>query len=318
MSLPPFFDPARVAELYPERITLVAEEAARRLARPASEDRRRVAAFGIDCQVSFCAPGGSLFVPGAPDDLRRALGWLYTNLDHVTTLVLSLDAHHVFQIFHPAWWRDAEGRPPAPFTPITAADVRAGRWRPVRAPEASLEYVERLEVAGRYTLTIWPYHCLLGSVGHALLPALAEYALFHSLVRDTSPVFAAKGSHPLTENYSVLSPEVKELQGERVGGFDEALYQALLQHDRVYVFGEASSHCVRFTLSDLLDRIRQDDPSLTSRVYILEDAMSPVPAPPLDPLPPALDFPAQAKQALAGFQEAGMRVVRTSDPIDGL
>jgi hypothetical protein len=53
------------------------------------------------------------------------------------------------------------------------------------------------------------------------------------------------------------------------------------------------------------------------RIYILEDAMSPVPAPPLEPLPPGLDFPRVANEAMRALQEAGMKVVRTTDPLDG-
>ena len=52
------------------------------------------------------------------------------------------------------------------------------------------------------------------------------------------------------------------------------------------------------------------------RIHILEDAMSPVPAPPLEPLPPGLDFPRVADEAMRAFREAGMRVVRTTDPLD--
>ena len=52
-----------------------------------------------------------------------------------------------------------------------------------------------------------------------------------------------------------------------------------------------------------------------SKVYVLEDATSPVPAPALDPLPPALDFPRVAEQAFAELRAAGMNLVKTSDPI---
>ena len=43
--------------------------------------------------------------------------------------------------------------------------------------------------------------------------------------------------------------------------------------------------------------------------------MSPVPPPPLDPLPHALDFPRLAEAALRELAQAGMRVVRTTDPV---
>ena len=319
--LPPYFSPADAGALYLERVGAVAEEARRirynTALQSASSDTLRVALFAIDCQGSFCLPTGSLFVPGAVEDTARAAAWIYRNLGRITTLFFSQDAHHAHQIFHPAWWRDADGAPPPPFTPIAPSDVRDGRWTPARAPEASLEYLERLAVTQRYTLTIWPYHCLVGGVGQAIVPALSEAALLHSLARDTAPVWVNKGSHPLTESYSVLSPEVTEVGGEVVGAFDEALYQALFSHDRVYVLGQASSHCVASTLMDLAARAERDDPRLLQRVFVLEDAMSPVPAPRLDPLPPALDFPSVARATLDRLAAAGMVRARTDAPVEG-
>jgi nicotinamidase-related amidase len=325
-ALPGFYDRAAVATLYVERGGRVAEEAAawraRGGVRDADQDEERIAAFGIDCQVAFCTPGASLFVPGAVEDTVRAVEWLYRNLTRITTLVLSLDTHSVHQVFHPAAWVDPHGRHPVPFTVITAGDVRAGRWRPVlRADDgvdagaACLEYCERLEASGRYVLTIWPYHALLGGTSHALVPALMEAALFHSVARRRETVFALKGRAALTENYSVLSPEVRELRGRPVGRFDAALFDLLLSHDRVYVFGQAKSHCVRATLQDVLEECQRRDPALLGRVHILEDAMSPVPPPPLDPLPEALDFPKVADEAIAAFARAGMRRARTTDPV---
>jgi nicotinamidase-related amidase len=302
-----------------ERASVVAEAAARfqkeHAIRPAVEDRVRIAAFGIDAQVGFCTPGASLFVPGAVEDTQRTLAFLYRNLDRITQLTFSLDTHHVFQIFHPAWWVDAEGRPPAPFTSIAAKDVKAGRFRAVRHADESLEYVERLEASGKYVLTIWPYHTLLGGVSHALVPPLLEAALFHSLVRRTEPRFETKGAHPLTENYSVLAPEVTELCGVSVGSFNSELFESLLAFDRVYVFGQAKSHCVLSTLTDLLAHVVRIDRALLRKIYILEDATSPVPPPPLDPLPPSLDFPRIARETFAQLREAGMNVVATTDPL---
>jgi hypothetical protein len=43
--------------------------------------------------------------------------------------------------------------------------------------------------------------------------------------------------------------------------------------------------------------------------------MSPVPPPPIDPLPRALDFPRVAEEAMVEFKEAGMHVVKTTDPV---
>jgi len=319
LPVPDFYSPSQASEIYLERAGLVAD-AAEAYARehgvkPSAEDRFKIAAFGIDAQVGFCTPGASLFVPGAVEDTQRVLAWLYGNCDKITALHFSLDTHRVFQIFHPAWWVDERGAHPAPFTAISRDDVRSGRWAPVTHPRESLEYVEKLEATGKYVLTIWPYHALLGGVSHALAPALMEASMFHAALRRRQTHFETKGTHALTENYSVLSPEVTELGGQPVGAFNEPFFRMLMEYDRIYVFGQAKSHCVRSTLEDIRDHARRVDPSLAEKVWILEDAMSPVPAPPLDPLPPGLDFPAIGERAIRELEGAGMKVAKTTDPI---
>lgn len=319
LPAPGFYDASTVSTVYVERASLVAEIAEhyrrKHAVAPASHDAFRIAAFGIDAQIGFCTPGASLFVPGAVEDTQRTLDWLYGNLDRITQLYFSLDTHRVFQIFHPAWWIDDDGRHPPPFTAITTKDVKDGRWRPVKHPAECLEYVQKLEATGKYVLTIWPYHTLLGGVSHALVPALMEAAMFHSLVRSSQAHFETKGAHAMTEHYSVLSPEVRELAGQSVGTFNAAFFRTLMEFDRVYVFGQAKSHCVLSTLRDIQEHIAQIDPKLMSKVYVLEDATSPVPAPALDPLPPALDFPHVAERAFAELRAAGMNLVKTTDPL---
>jgi nicotinamidase-related amidase len=319
LPIPEFYDPAQVAGVYLERAALVADAAVayqqQHAIPPATHDTYKIAAFGIDCQVGFCTPGASLFVPGAVEDMQRTLVWIYRNLDKLTGLLFSLDTHRVLQIFHPAWWRDRHGQHPAPFTPITYEEIHNGTWTPVAHRQECLEYCQKLEVSGKYVLTIWPYHVLLGGMSHTLVPALMEATIFHSLVRQQQAHFEIKGMHTLSENYSVLSPEVQELGGKTIGRFNEALLSMLLAYDRVYVFGQAKSHCVRSTLYDIRDHLQTMAASLTDKIWILEDAMSPVPPPPIEPLPSALDFPRVAEQAMAEFRQAGMHVVKTTDPI---
>lgn len=229
LPAPTFYESFQAREIYVERAARVAEEAVayrkKHDVRPAEEDRIRIAAFGIDAQVGFCTPGASLFVPGAVEDTQRTLAWLYANLDAITALAFSLDTHLVHQIFHPAWWVDADGGHPPPFSVITAADVREGRWKAVAHEAESREYVEKLDASGKYVLTIWPYHTLLGGVSHALVPALREAALFHAIVRRVQPHFETKGTHPMTESYSVLAPEIRELGGRVVGSFNETFFE---------------------------------------------------------------------------------------------
>lgn len=319
LPLPMFYERSKVRDVHVERAGLIAEIAGEyrkkhRIA-PAAQDKVRIAAFGIDAQIGFCSPGASLFVPGAVEDTSRTIEWLYQNLDQITQLHFSLDTHRVFQIFHPAWWIDDDGRHPTPFTPISLKDLKDGRWKPVAHPAECLEYVKKLEASGKYVLTVWPYHTLLGGVSHALVPALMEATIFHSLVRGAQAHFETKGTHAMTENYSVLAPEVRELGGQSVGTFNASFFKMLMEFDRVYVFGQAKSHCVLSTLRDMQANIASVDPALMSKVWILEDATSPVPAPVLDPLPPALDFPRIADEAFAELKAAGMNIVKTTDPV---
>ncbi len=317
LPLPSFYRAEDVPTLYVERGGLVADEALQYRGKhsiaPASDDSFRVAVFGIDCQVGFCHPEASLFVPGAVEDTQRSIEWIYQNLHQISALYFSLDTHQVFQIFHPSWWVNEKGEHPAPFSVISAADVEAGTYRALYEQEASLEYCRKLESAGKYVLTVWPYHTLLGGTSHALMPALMEAALFHSVTRQQQTHFEMKGQHPQTENYSVFSPEVKTLSRRSVGRFNRTFFDTLLAYDRVYVMGQASSHCVLSSLKDMHDRVLATDPSLMSKIWILEDAMSPVTPPPLKPLPDSLNFPAIAKQALQSFASAGMQITRTTE-----
>lgn len=136
-----------------------------------------------------------------------------------------------------------------------------------------------------------------GGIGHALVSAVEEACFFHTVARQQQTRIELKGSHPLTENYSVLRPEVShDLQGRPLVAVNSALIEHLLAGDRLIIAGQAKSHCVAWTVADLLSEIQQRDPQLAQRVYLLEDCMSPVVVPgswtsaklPMQPLPSLL------------------------------
>lgn len=326
-SFPDFYDANRCHDLYIERAGLIHDAAtARRKDEkiyPSAEDAVRIAAFGIDCQIAFCTPGASLFVTGADVDTKNTVEWIYKNITKITSLYFSLDTHNAYQIFHPAFWQDISGNHPAPFTVISAEDVKYKKYRPVQLEYQAFaeEYTQQLAQQGRYVLTVWPYHALQGGLSHALVPSLMEAALYHSFLRQSPIHFENKGEHPLTENYSVLSPEVTAIQGIEVGAFRHSLLDALLTHERIYVFGQAKSHCVLSTLRDIKDEITRRAPDTTTartwlgKIYILQDAMSPVAAPALDPLPDFLNFPALAEAGIQELAAAGMQLASIHDAI---
>ncbi len=296
--------------------------------RPATDDTVRVGLVVVDVQNTFCTPGFELFVggrsgTGAVDDTRRLCEFLYRNLDAITTVVPTFDTHQVAQIFHAVWLVDAEGRHPDPFTLVSSADVEAGRWSPNEEVLESLgvepdyarrhlyHYTRALEAGGKFALTVWPYHALLGGVGHALVSAVEEAIFFHGLARRSQPRPQLKGIEPLTEHYSMLGPEVTTgPDGEPLGRRNQPLLDELTEFDAVIVAGQAKSHCVAWTIADLLDGVRQRRPDLVEKVYLLEDCTSPV------VVPGVVDYTDEAEAAFRRFAEAGMHVVRSTDSVE--
>ena len=296
--------------------------------RPATDDTVRVGLVVVDAQNTFCTPGFELFVggrsgTGAVDDTRRLCEFLYRNLDAITTVVPTFDTHQVAQIFHAVWLVDAEGRHPDPFTLVSSADVETGRWSPNEEVLESLgvepdyarrhlyHYTRALEAGGKFALTVWPYHALLGGVGHALVSAVEEAIFFHGLARRSQPRPQLKGIEPLTEHYSMLGPEVTTgPDGEPLGRRNQPLLDELTEFDAVIVAGQAKSHCVAWTIADLLDGVRQRRPDLVEKVYLLEDCTSPV------VVPGVVDYTDEAEAAFRRFAEAGMHVVRSTDSVE--
>jgi nicotinamidase-related amidase len=332
LPLPPHFDASRVGEVwrvpYEDRAREAPAWAAKHGVRPAAQDPFRLALLVVDTQNTFCVPDFELFVAGrsgrgAVDDSRRLCDFVYRNLGAITQTFPSLDTHHAMQVFHAVWLVDEHGEHPAPYTLVSADDVTAGRWRvnPAVADSLGLDpdytarhlahYTRRLAEGGKYDLTIWPYHAMLGGIGHALVSAVEEALFFHGMARSSQPDFQVKGDNPLTEHYSMLGPEVTEgPDGERLGGKNVELIEKLLTFDAVAVAGQAKSHCVAWTIDDLLRSDSAQEARLAQRMYLLEDCTSPV------VVPGVVDYTDEADAAFERFARAGVHVVRSTDPID--
>ncbi len=95
--------------------------------------------------------------------------------------------------------------------------------------------------------------------------------------------FEIKGDRSFTEHYSVIGPEVeKGPKGETLGEHNDKFINMLKDVDRLVIAGQAKSHCVAWTISDLLSDLRQEDPALANKIYLLEDCTSPVVVPGAD------------------------------------
>ncbi len=307
MTAPAYYDEAKVGRLVAPDIAAATAAGLAAGLPPAAEDKQRVLLLLIDAQVDFIHEDGALSVPGAVEDTRRTVAWIYRNAAKISAIAASLDSHIPLQIFFPTWWADREGHHPEPFTAITTEQVEEGNWTPLYEPEWSRHYVRRLEEQAKKQLMIWPFHTLMGTPGHALTPALYEAIAFHAAARRARPRFLIKGTLPKTEFYSILEPEVKDPEDPEAE-LNEAFLEELLSYDAVYLAGQAKSHCVLETVTSIMRRVG-DRRELAEKFHLLTDCTSSV-------AHPEVDFEALAQAAYAEFSGRGLQLVTSAMPLD--
>ncbi|MBP9202901.1 MAG: nicotinamidase [Kofleriaceae bacterium] len=338
LPLPPLFDARHAADsgYRPDAAAVAAEAATWRRAhglRPSAVDDLRLHLLLIDVQKDFCFPDGSLYVAGrsgtgAVDDSRRIAQTIYTNLDVITDITTTMDTHVAYQIFFPSFWLDRDDAPLTAHRVISADEVARGDVRPNPAMakwlcggnytwlcQQARHYCAELEKAGKYQLYLWPPHCLLGSDGHALVGVVQEARLLHAFARTSQSLVEVKGGNPLTENYSVLRPEVvSRFDGGTLAQRNTSFLKTLLSADAVVIAGQAASHCVKSTIDDLLAEIVATDRNLAKKIFLLTDCMSAVTVP--DGKGGfAVDFTQAATDALGRFAAAGMNLITSADPL---
>lgn len=308
---PPFASavhaPAQEAGEYAARIQEFTEAGRNARYLPAAGDQQKIAVILVDYQHDFVEPTGSLYVPGSPDDVERFLRWFYANAHKITTVYASLDTHIPHQIFYSSWWKNpATGEHPAPYTVITAADIQQNTWVPILQPEWSAFYVHQLQQQAKKELMIWPYHTMLGTLGHMLVAPLSEAIAWHSAARSTQPAYIIKALTPRTEFYGIFGAEVPDPQAPE-SSLNTTLIDAVMQHDRVYIAGEAKSHCVLETERQLVTYLA-DRPAMLQKLYFIKDVTSSVQH-------PAIDFDAMAEAELMKWQQKGVHLVTSEEPI---
>lgn len=243
----------------------------------------------IDPQNDFCDLPDA-YCPAPPQDagarLRPALpvGGAHADMQRLAALIdragaaiggitVTLDSHQHIDIAHPTFWQQGDGSAVAPFTTIKASDVRAGRYVPrVAAHQArALAYLDALEAAGRYTHMVWPVHCEIGTWGHNVHHDLRlaynrwEETTAHQVQKLT------KGENPWTEHYSAIMAEVPD-PDDAATAFNQRFVDQLKQADRVYIAGEAGSHCVKASTEHIVQGLSGDGRKLT----LITDCISPV------------------------------------------
>lgn len=221
----------------------------------------------IDMQNDFCKQTGNLYVPGAENDVNELSFFIQREAKHIDHIILTQDNHQVINIAHPTFWEDKQGNQPGAFTNITYKDILEERWIPKYKPEEAKAYIKKLEDQGEYTHTIWPEHCLMGSEGAAIVPAImnqvadwARNGRFYDIV--------LKGTHPFTEHFGALRANIP-VAGAPETQLNASLIKKLDSFDRILVAGEAKSHCVANTIRQMFEF-----PGLVRKLVILNNCMS--------------------------------------------
>ncbi len=261
----------------------------------------------IDPQVDFCDPErGTLYVDGAENDIAKIASLVSSRGELFDSIHVTLDSHNTLNIAHPVYWERADSGDgnapvhPEPFTIISADDIQSGRWRasdPAQRVAAS-KYVQALEADGRYQLCIWPYHCLIGTPGHNVMPVLADALAQWEKKYLRAVDYIWKGVNPRTEHYSAVRAEVP-MPDDPNTQTNQRLVEMIRRVDSLYLAGEAGSHCVANTARDLADA---GGPGAAAKITLLTDATSPVGG-----------FEAMQQQFIADLSARGMRTSIVAD-----
>jgi len=223
-----------------------------------------------DMQNDFCNSAGSLFVPGAETDIRNLVNFIDQNRDVINGIILTQDNHQVIDIAHPYFWVNEKGNHPNPFTGINVNDVQTGKWIPLFETEKVINYLEALDIQGEFPHTIWPEHCIWGSWGAAIVNEV-QFAVNNWARQGRFFTLISKGLNPYTEHFGALRANIV-MKNDHSTGLNKKLVDKLAWADTIYIAGEARSHCVANTISQILENKK-----IGAKLVIMDDCMSNVP-----------------------------------------
>lgn len=229
------------------------------------------ALFIIDPQNDFCSSYGSLCVPGASEDMERLGTLIKDKYSEIDQIFISLDTHQIMDIAHPGFWRTKDGTNPIPFSTISRAQVLSAEYLPVQMQhyERACRYLQALELSGKYHM-IWPVHCVLGDWGHNLYSNIASATKFWTQKHQKSIIYIQKGFNQFTEHFSAIRAEVSN--GDPSTQTNTDLLYTLYGYDKILVAGEASSHCVKSTIEDLV-KFKDE---MQEKIVLIKNCMSAV------------------------------------------
>ncbi|PTH80064.1 hypothetical protein [Aeromonas veronii] len=250
--------------------------------------------------ISRIAP--ALPVDGSWQDALNLAAFIEKAGNQLNSITVTLDSHQQYDISHPLFWRDANGKQPAPFTQIKHEDVLNGVMKPIDSKQVqyALDYTKALEDAGRYPLIIWPPHCLIGTPGHNVVQPVCSALLDWENRYIARVNYMTKGHNPYTEHYGAFAAEVP-YAADPTTKLSRPMIERFEQADLIFLTGQALSHCVAATVRQLADNFGNEN---IKKLVLLRDTTSPV-----------TGFEKNGEDFIEEMKARGMRVVNTTDVI---
>jgi nicotinamidase-related amidase len=230
---------------------------------------------------------------------------------------VTLDSHYAMDGRHPEFWTNSSGTNPIPTNLggglISSTDIESGKWRPIggnskpkvlggmSVTEFMIKCAKHRESEGVPGLEIWSPHCLIGSTGQSVQSDLYNSLLKWERTYKATINYVVKGTNVFTEHYGALCSN-DPIPADPSTGLNTRFIQALDTFGVIYLAGEAASHCVLTTVTQVADNIGD-----ISKLVLLTDCTSPIPA------VPGADFPAIYEAWKSGMVARGMKCAKSTD-----
>lgn len=295
----------------------------------------------IDPNWDFCHQSGSLFVGGAGGvdgvyDTWRYGRFACGNVHRIAAMYISEDDHERESIEHAYRLIDHDGNPPPAFTMVSSEDLKSGVWRvrPEYGEEMQayyIEYVSAMEKNRGHGLQIWPYHCIEQTVGAMVMPYVKSVAEWWGAIRGRQAEHYRKDGHRDVEFHSIFRPDVRDnrfisscmAMVEKGQRLLSTLVLALFEGKYVVIGGEAASHCVGWSVDDLIGYILTNYPNeasvLLSRIVIFTDCTSAIVVRDEngEPIPgPSTDYRPAVEEMYARWRKHGLILTKSTVPVD--
>jgi len=234
---------------------------------------------------------GSLVVDGAEGDMKRLAAFINRVGPKLDDIHVTMDSHQSVGIERPTWWKNAKtGIAPAPFTVLgvdsknrivemrfdngafLSTDIEITTVKPSRYAR-SRKYLQALTAGNRYPHVIWPVHCVVGTWGWSVVPEVSDALCKWEREQSMRVDYVVKGNNPWTEHFSGIKAEVPD-PTDPTTQVNTGLIQTLETADVIVITGEALSHCVNSTVTDISSLF--SDTKYVQKLVLIEDCSSSV------------------------------------------